>query len=181
MRLLLIRHAIAEDRTAFRLRGGLDDGQRPLTAKGRSRMKRAAAGLRPLAEDVTSLATSPLVRATQTARLVVAHARFPKPVEVAALSPEAEPQAFLDWLVAAQADPGAAGRSATDAIVAAVGHEPQLSTLIAWSLTGGDEPLGSLTKGGACLLRFDDRPSPGGARIEWLLRAGQLRRLRPRG
>ena len=43
MKLLIVRHAIAEDRAEF-ARINDDDGLRPLTKDGRRRMKRGAAG-----------------------------------------------------------------------------------------------------------------------------------------
>ena len=44
MKLLVIRHAIAEDRDEFAYTGR-PDAERPLTKQGRERMRRAAAGL----------------------------------------------------------------------------------------------------------------------------------------
>jgi len=66
MQLLLIRHAIAEDRFEF-ARTGQSDYYRPLTERGRARMARGATGLRTLVPDIDVLATSPLTRAVQTA------------------------------------------------------------------------------------------------------------------
>ena len=66
MKLLLVRHAIAEEREEFERTGEPDD-QRPLTSEGRKKMKRAAAGLGELVNKVDILATSPLARAQQTA------------------------------------------------------------------------------------------------------------------
>ena len=59
MKLLLIRHAIAEDRFEFS-RTGKSDYYRPLTERGRTRMARGAAGLRTLVPEIDVLATSPL-------------------------------------------------------------------------------------------------------------------------
>ena len=47
MRLLVVRHAIAEDREAF-ARSHKDDADRPLTSEGRRKMERAALGLKEL-------------------------------------------------------------------------------------------------------------------------------------
>src|SRR5207302_5715910 len=69
MQLLLIRHAPAEPRLED---GGTqpDDGLRALTPKGRRRMRRAARGLLVAQPTVDLVATSPLVRTTQTAEIV---------------------------------------------------------------------------------------------------------------
>ena len=69
MRLLIVRHAIAEDRVAFAATGK-DDDERPLTEEGRSRMEQGARGLRQLVPALDLVATSPLVRAVQTAEIL---------------------------------------------------------------------------------------------------------------
>jgi phosphohistidine phosphatase len=178
MRLLLIRHAIAQDREVFKERGGLEDGERPLLKKGRARMKKGARGLSQYADEVRQFATSPYARAAATARIVVKRAAFPKPVEVEALLPDRHPRELLAWILQSQpkaAEP--ADSAAAHPIVAAVGHEPHLSRVIAWCVTGRETPLGELRKGGACLLRFDGEVQRGQGVIEWVLAAGQLRRL----
>src|SRR5262249_31041428 len=69
MKLLLIRHAIAEEREDF-ARTGKDDRLRPLTDEGRKRMKQAARGLLETLPEIDLLATSPLTRAAQTGAIV---------------------------------------------------------------------------------------------------------------
>jgi pimeloyl-ACP methyl ester carboxylesterase len=64
MQLLVIRHAIAEDRDAFAA-SGRDDSERPLTESGRDKMRRVARGLRELVPriDVRDGSKGPLVMA----------------------------------------------------------------------------------------------------------------------
>jgi phosphohistidine phosphatase len=50
MKLLIVRHAIAEEREDF-ARTGKDDRLRPLTDDGRKRMKQGARGLRSQARN----------------------------------------------------------------------------------------------------------------------------------
>src|SRR5258706_16007485 len=69
MQLLVVRHARAEDREAFAATGQ-PDSERPLTAKGIRRMKKAARGLHTLVSSIDLLATSPLRRAVETARIM---------------------------------------------------------------------------------------------------------------
>ena len=69
MDLLIIRHAIAEDRDSFANSGKSDD-LRPLTEDGKERMKLAAEGLRVVAPDISLLVASPLTRAQETAAIV---------------------------------------------------------------------------------------------------------------
>src|SRR5437868_1613721 len=97
MNLLVIRHAIAEERKRY-AKTGADDGLRPLTARGRRRMKAGARGLQRVVPGLDLLATSPLVRAEQTAEIVVAAYGELKVVKVPQLAPQASVHALLKWL-----------------------------------------------------------------------------------
>lgn len=168
MRLLVIRHAIAEDREAFAFTGQ-PDSERPLTREGRTKMRRAAGGIASLVPNLETLATSPLVRAMQTAAIVAdEYGGDLEPVLVGELSPEYPPDDLLPWL-----------RSVDhDATVAVVGHEPHLGFLVGWLLTGRHESFVELKKGAACFLEFDDPPAPGNGTLLWSLAPGHLRSLR---
>lgn len=165
MRLLLIRHAIAEEREDF-ARTGKDDRLRPLTDEGRKKMKQAARGLRTLVPDIDLLATSPLTRAAQTGAILDSVYGGLDEVEIEELSPETTPEAFLRWLRQQKGD-----------VVAAVGHEPSLSQILGWLLTGTDRRLFAFRKGGACLLELGDEPAGGTATLLWALTPAQLRTL----
>src|SRR5207249_10126203 len=69
MRLLVVRHAIAEDPAAF-ARSHKDDSERPLTPEGRRKMERAAHGLKELVPELDVLAASPYKRAVETAEII---------------------------------------------------------------------------------------------------------------
>src|SRR5207249_9588299 len=69
MRLLVVRHAIAEDPAAF-ARSHKDDSGRPLTPEGRRKMERAAHGLKELVPELDVLAASPYKRAVDTAEII---------------------------------------------------------------------------------------------------------------
>jgi phosphohistidine phosphatase len=165
MQLLLIRHAIAEDRFEFARTGQLDY-YRPLTERGRERMMRGAAGLRTLVPEIDVLATSPLTRAVQTAEIVAA-AYGGLRIEHADSLAAGDLRAFLDWL----------GECGPDDVVAAVGHQPHMSDWAAWFLTGGRHDFTVVKKGAGMLLEFPDSLKPGGARLHWFLAPAQLRRL----
>ena len=66
MILLIVRHGVAEDKEVFAETGKSDD-ERPLTAKGRKKMKRAARGLRALVPRDRPARDEPTVRAQETA------------------------------------------------------------------------------------------------------------------
>jgi phosphohistidine phosphatase len=166
MKLLLVRHAIAEEREDF-ARTGKDDRLRPLTEEGRKKMKQAARGLRSLVPEIDLLATSPLTRATQTGAILDSVYGGLEEVEIEQLSPETTPEKFLRWLRKQKVD-----------TVAAVGHEPSISQILSWLLTGTDRKLFAFRKGGACLLELPDgEPAGGSATLLWALTPAQLRTL----
>jgi phosphohistidine phosphatase len=165
MNLILIRHAIAEERDAF-AESGQEDSFRPLTSEGKKKMKRGAAGLRRVTPTIDLLASSPLVRAKDTAEIVMKEYGLSRIELVDALVPDARPTQFLQWLRGVQVD-----------TVAAVGHEPHLSQLASWLVGGMLDPWIALKKGGACAIRFTARPRSGGGMVEWVLTPSQLRQL----
>src|SRR5688500_1782101 len=97
MKLLIIRHARAEDADAFAQSGKHDD-LRPLTADGIARMRVGAAGLRGIVEAIDVLASSPLVRARQTADIIAEEFGGIAVTEIDALRSEAHPRELAEWL-----------------------------------------------------------------------------------
>jgi phosphohistidine phosphatase len=165
MLFVLIRHGIAEDRESFAA-SGQSDSLRPLTKHGRWKMERVALGLRRAVRSIDVLATSPLVRAAQTAA-IVAEAYHVDPTTTAAFAPDAPLDAALEWL----------RRERSAAVVAAVGHEPHLGALATWLLTGLTESRIPLRKGGACAVEFSGAPRAGTGKLSWELTPALLRRL----
>lgn len=167
MRLLVIRHGVAGDRDEFAFTGR-PDAERPLTRDGREKMRRAAAGLASIVSDLDLIATSPLVRAVQTAEIVADAFAGRDIVTLDELSPERPPDDLLPWL--RSRDP--------EASIAVVGHDPHLNFLVGWLVTGRHENFVELKKGAAVLLEFDDPPAAGGAMLIWALTPSVLRKLR---
>lgn len=165
MKLLLVRHAIAEERSDF-AKTGKDDHLRPLTDEGRKKMRQAAKGLREICPEIDLLATSPLTRAAQTGAILDSVYGGLKEVEIEELSPEATPTDFLLWLRKQKAE-----------TIAAVGHEPSISLIFSWFLTGTERQILSFRKGGVCLLDFPGEVGAGTATLLWALTPGQLRAL----
>ena len=165
MQLLVIRHAIAMTREAFASLD-TDDARRPLTHEGRRKMAAGAKGLCDLVPSLDVLASSPFVRAHQTA-VIVAECFGEVPiVTTSTLEPDAPPDRFLTWLHSLEGD-----------VVAVVGHEPHLGMLVTWLLTGLEDSRLPLKKGGACLLDLAARPRKGEAMLKWALTPSQLRRI----
>jgi phosphohistidine phosphatase len=162
VKLLLIRHAPAVRNGS----AGIRDGERPLTARGRARFRRAARGLARIAARPDVLLTSPLARARATAE--IAAAAFKK------VTPRVEPalgQQSVDAVVAALK------KCPRDAMVAVVGHEPTLSRLLARMLDARpDDDRFAFKKGGAALLDLPDGPAAPG-RLRWFVKPRILRSL----
>ena len=165
MKLLIIRHGQAGDREEF-ASSGQPDELRPLTGEGAREMKDVARALRRIVSAVDVLASSPLVRARQTAEIVSREYGVPV-VETEALEPEAPFEDFEAWC----------RHSAKGEVTAAVGHEPHLSGLVAWLIGRSGDARLALKKGGACLIEFEAIPKPGGGTLIWLLAPRVIRRL----
>lgn len=134
MQVFLLRHAEAVDETR-----ALRDPYRHLTPHGREQARRLGDRLRWHDCIPDRVWTSPLVRAIQTAELVIAgmqHDAAGVAVEVAlALAPDGAPRE----VAAALAE---LARQAPDAAVMVVGHEPALSALGSLLLATDLPPLG---------------------------------------
>ena len=87
-------------------------------------------------------------------------------MEIDELTPEASPADFLRWL-----------RQRKEETVAVVGHEPSISLILSWLLTGAERQILSFRKGGACLIEFPGEIGGGTATLLWALTPGQLREL----
>lgn len=151
MELTLIRHAIAED--------GRDDFARALTKKGRQRFEKSVKTLDALGFRFDRVLHSPKRRALETAELLL-------PLCDGGL--ESTP------LLAREPDVGLWNLLEGDRL-ALVGHEPHLSALLAWLVTG--EPLGEnfeLKKGAVAQLKGE--PGPAGMKLCAMLQPRVLRR-----
>ncbi len=165
--LIVIRHAIAENRAHFSARTQAPDTDRPLTAKGRLRMAEGCIGLRRLVPSLGILASSPWTRALQTADIVANAYGAMNITRTDALIPDRDPEQLLLWL----------RHHHHNGPVAVIGHEPHLGDWVGWAINGAfGSPL-PLKKGGACALRFDDKMAPGSARLVWFMAPRELRRL----
>ena len=166
MILLVVRHSIAENRETFS-RVEKDDDLRPLTEVGRKKMARGARGLRTLVPALDMIASSPLVRAQETAAIVAKAYGISVGETTPVLEPDAPLAQFLKWI----------GAHEDREVIAVVGHEPHLSALVTWLISGVDDSRLVLKKGGACLLEFTGRPHRAGAVLHWLHTPATLRQL----
>jgi phosphohistidine phosphatase len=149
--LYIVRHAWAED-----VGPEGDDHGRRLTKKGRKRFAALMRRLRERCMQVDLVATSPLVRARETAELLAAAFDDPPPIEVVdALAPGSDWPALVAWTIRQDA-----------ARVAWVGHMPCVGRLVALSIGDGSAAI-RMQKGAIASIRLDDGPGHGGE-LEWL-------------
>lgn len=167
MKLLLIRHGLAEDPERFRLAGG-NDAERPLTELGIRRLRKGANRLRALMPTLDVLVSSRLLRARESADIVARAYGYGEVQTLDGLAPEDPPTMLLAWLAAQPAG----------ATVALVGHQPHLGRLAGLLLCGEARPCIGLRKGGAALIEFAGIAETGSGVLGWLLTARQLRGLR---
>ena len=148
MKLLVVRHAKAEERDDFSRKSPNDD-LRPLTAEGREIMADSAKRIHKWAGTPDLLVSSTLVRAIQTAEILAAEFGIKEFARISQLAPDESPMEFLKWL-----EKTVAGKSRK--MVCCVGHEPHLSLMCSYFLTGEARSFIDFKKSGACLLEFPD-------------------------
>ncbi len=168
MNLYLIRHAIAVPHYAT---GYDEDSQRPLTDKGRAKMRDIARGLKILGVCPALILTSPYTRARQTAEILKEVIGVPEPlVFTENLLPLAHPDRMWEELRA----------YASVHSVALVGHEPNISALtnLLLGVTGLQMVF---KKGGVCHLTLDEFGGQPHGTLQWFLTPRQLVSIRKKG
>jgi len=162
MNLYIIRHAIAVDEGSSEYE---EDNQRPLTDKGKKKMRQIAKGLRALGVKFDMILSSPYVRATETAEILAEVFKMNKKVKISEnLIPMGDPDLLIAEL----------NEAYTVDSIALVGHEPELSHLIGLLVSENASMDLTLKKGGVCSLSTDDLHHTRKATLEWLLTPGIL-------
>lgn len=165
MDLLVIRHAIAGDRDEW-AKTGRPDHERPITDEGRERMRENARAIRRLVPKLDLLATSPFVRAVETAEVVAEAYDEIGIMDAPVLAHGKSPDEVCAWLA-----------TRPEERIAVVGHEPDLGQLVSWLVFGGVTAGIGLKKGGASLVRSDGAFARGTGELKWLLPPKVLRRV----
>ena len=154
--LYLIRHGIAAERGTYAA-----DRDRPLTDKGRDRTEQVAQRLDQLGLSFDALLSSPLVRAYETAEILVYQGLAPYFTRHDALAPGGDMADWLTWLGDWQA-------SQPESTVAIVGHEPDLSTWAQRLVTGSAPGDWRLKKAGIIGLTLPAvAQALGGSELFW--------------
>lgn len=162
MELCLVRHAIAVERGTP---GFENDDLRPLTPEGAKRFTQAARGLATLVTPQV-IFTSPLVRARQTADILMATCRLPN-LHLSDALASGDHDALLRDVADVEAQS-----------VMVVGHEPHISGLLSYLLTDSESRIGAtFKKGAAALVSCVDEPAANACWLEWLIQPAALRKL----
>jgi phosphohistidine phosphatase len=163
LRLLVIRHARAEEQDARRWP---DDSLRPLSQKGEKDFRTSARGLSRLVTP-DAVHASPYLRTMQTAQVLAKVAGWPAPETSSDLAMGDVP-GFISGLV--QRHP--------EATVAIVGHNPSLPMLVSRLSAGHAEALLQFKPGAAALLDVEELPA-GELRgtLRWLAQPRLTRQL----
>jgi len=157
MNLYIIRHAIAVDEGTPEYQ----DNERPLTDKGRKKMRQIAKGMRNLGVDLDLILSSPYVRAKETAEVLAEVFKIKSDI---AFSDNLIPMGDPDVLIAEINE-----KHGTSNTIALVGHEPQLTALMSMLVADNAVIDMTLKKGGVCRLSADDLHHSRKATLEWLL------------
>ena len=166
MDVYVLRHGMADERD---YRKYPDDDLRPLIPEGIDKLSKQAKGLKSIGFSVDVVISSPLVRAVQTAEVVMAGLGIAGDLAYSeALAPEVHPYLLLEEL--------ATKYSAVDRVMV-VGHEPHMSSFVSMVMSGDPNGMIRLKKGALCKLRI---PRPDGVKsgwLEWLMTPDQMIRL----
>ena len=156
MDLYILRHGKAGKRDG----SFTDDRKRPLTAKGRKEMEEIALWIASSGIEPDWIATSPLVRARETAEIVArALGVMDRLEEWEDLAFGQGPEAILEKL--------SAKGSGTQGMV--VGHEPLLSETMAMLISSDGSARIAMAKGGLAKIREVQFDPLATGELEWLV------------
>jgi len=165
MQLYVVRHGIAVQSAE-----GIPDKWRPLTDKGRRRFQKTARAFGKLGRRLDLILTSPLVRAVQTAEILAGETEHGEVAVLAELDPRFEVEVLRNAITIRARKAGA---------VAIVGHEPQLSSVLA-ALSGASQADIDLENG--AIVRVDVSTLTDGASADprwWLKPKGTRKKGLP--
>lgn len=155
----LIRHGIAAEPEAYE-----NDRDRPLTAKGRAKTKAVSQQISALGLAFDEILTSPLVRARQTAEILL-QANVASHLTVTEhLAPMGSFADWLEWLKSWRRNDGGSAK-----VLALVGHEPDLSQWAELLIWGDVKGVIQLKKAGIIGIEIPDEIDPiGNSLLFWL-------------
>jgi phosphohistidine phosphatase len=154
--LYLVRHGLAGERGTY-----ANDDDRPLTDEGKKKTKQVAKQLHTLGLQFDLMLTSPLVRARQTAEILMDVGLAKQLEEFEALGHGGEIQTWLEWFET--------WKRSNQKTLALVGHEPDLTTWAETLVWGKSEEKLILKKAGVIGLLLPTEVSPiANSQLFWL-------------
>jgi len=167
MELFLLRHGLAVERGTP---GFANDADRPLTPQGRRQLRKIAAAMRQMELSFDEILSSPFLRARQTAEIVAKELNLKKRLTFAdEMQPGGKAKKLIQLLTSLKPGP---------AKILLVGHEPDLSNLISWFVTGTPGAGLALKKGGLAKLEIKKIRAGKCATLACLLTPAQMRLMR---
>ena len=160
--LYILRHGIAVDADAQ----SPSDFDRALTPEGEKKVRCIAKAIRTMGLSFDLILSSPYVRARETAEIVATTLAAHKKLALRdSLGVEENPRELIAELT---------GLTPAPESLLLVGHEPFLSTLVSFLITGTAKPCITLKKGGLCKLTVEKLRVGRCATLDWLLTPRQL-------
>jgi phosphohistidine phosphatase len=167
--LFFLRHGLAGEHG---MTGFADDSLRPLTAKGKRQLRKISVAMDKMDLAIDLILSSPFVRAKQTAEIAAGKLKLKKRLAFAdELKPGGDAGKLIQRLVALKPAPSN---------ILLVGHEPDLSELIALLVTGKTDVVFALKKGGLAKLEAEKLRAGKCATLAWLLTPQLIQLIRNR-
>ena len=165
MNIHLLRHGIAAplaEENDFR------DEKRRLTPEGELKLRRAAQGLKLLQVSFDLIASSPLIRAKETAELVAEVLKYKAPIDIwDELEPEGSAESVCSRLLP----------HVQKGSLLLVGHQPSIGVLASYLLTGNSNRSLPFKKGSIFSLEMTELPPAGIGNLNWMLSSRMLRQI----
>ena len=166
-KLIIIRHAHAENREKFKKNTGKSDNFRPITLKGKEEIQKIAKFLRQIEPGIDLVLTSPYTRAQQTAKVLAKNYKNAEIINLDNLMPHSLPQATLQSLK----------KINNAGVIAIVGHEPHLSIFLSFILTGSTRSYFDIKKSGFAIVEFLNIIEKRKATLKCLIQPSQVTNL----
>ncbi len=163
--IIIVRHAIAENPKEAFIRGK-SDAVRYLSIEGIEKLEQATEGLIKILPQIDLIATSPLLRAVETADILFKHLKAKDIITTKLLKPGINKKELISWI-----------QKQTAETVLIVGHEPDLGKLASWLLCGKAITAFKIKKAGAMLIKTNGTLKPKSCTLKWFLTPKQLRIL----
>ena len=163
MNLFILRHGLAGEPgdPAYK-----SDSERPLTPKGRRKLRDVTDAMNALELAFELILSSPYARAKQTAEIVAEAFGAEKKLELSdSLTPSGSTRELIELLKR---------RTPPLKSVLLVGHEPYLSGLISLLVSGSSGFHVALKKAGLCRLEVESLRQGRCAELVWLLSPKQM-------